>query len=379
MAKVTRHIGILKSFIKDSGLFLKFLSWYLKKKTFTSFLYFEKRKNILVKFFLMKRGKYNRAFLHFSMLTVLTVGILIAPILADTYPIFSTKASVSKIASPSTQERAITVNDNVFSTQVSDKPRDTIVTYAVQRGDTLETIAQKFSQPNNPISVNTIKWENDLNDDTLNVGQELRILPVNGLSYKVAAGDTVYTIAQKLKTNPQKVVDFPFNNFANPETFSLVEGQMLIVPDGIPSANQSVVTPVPQFIAQAPQQIQYSGSGFHWPLQGEITQGFSSYHPGIDIAGPVGTPIYAAKAGTVVEAGCGWNYGYGCHVVIDHADGYSTMYAHLSGQPLVSVGASVNGGQLIGSRGNTGRSTGPHTHFEIRSSHGNVNPLAYLQ
>jgi len=102
------------------------------------------------------------------------------------------------------------------------------------------------------------------------------------------------------------------------------------------------------------------------------------YHTGLDIAGEVGTPIYAAKSGVVAEASCGWNYGYGCHVLLDNGGNYSTMYAHMMQQPNVGLGQSVAQGQLIGYRGNTGRSTGPHTHFEIRIGGHVVNPLPYL-
>lgn len=334
---------------------------------------------MLVKFFTMKRGRYNRAFLHFATMSVLGIGVLIAPMLADTFPIFASQSSVTRIPSPSTRDQSVEVDQNVFETQVSQKPRDTIITYTVEKGDTLETIAEKFSQPNNPISVNTIKWENNLTSSNLSVGDQLRILPVSGVSYKVLPGDNIYSIAKKLKTEPQKIADFPFNNFANPETFSLIAGQLLIVPDGLKPSEQSTIQPEqPTIIAQAPQQVNFIGGGFHWPISGDITQGFSWYHPGIDIAGAIGTPIYAAKAGTVAEASCGWNYGYGCHVILNHSDGYTTMYAHMVGQPVVGIGESVNAGQLIGYRGNTGRSTGPHTHFEIRTSHGNVNPLSYL-
>lgn len=326
---------------------------------------------MLVKFFIMKRGRYNRPFLHFTTLSVLGVGVLIAPLLADTYPIFASKDGVNHLPSPSTQQRLILADQNVFETKISTKPRDTILTYTVQRGDTISTIANKFQ-----ISEDTIRWTNNLTGDDITVGDTLQILPVTGIAYKVAEGDTVYTIAKKFSTNAQKIVDFPFNTFANPETFALVEGQMLVVPDGIKPSEQPVVRPAPVYVAQPANFI---GGGFHWPLQGEITQNFSWFHPGIDIAGPVGTPIYASKAGTVTEADCGWNYGYGCHVVISHGGGYSTMYAHMVTSPSVSTGQSVAAGQVLGFRGSTGRSTGPHLHFEIRTPGGNVNPLNYLQ
>lgn len=352
-----------------------FLFHYTKRHTTTFFFFLEKEKNILVKFFMMKRGRYNRPFLHVATMGMLGLGVMITPILADTYPVFgSSSAAVNKSPSPAA-EQPLTADQNVFQTNISQKPRDTVITYTTERGDTLSTIAQKFG-----ISVDTIKWENNLTSDDVSVGDDLKIPPVTGIVYKVQPGDTIYTIAKKFQTDAQGIVDYPFNDFANPETFSLVDGQQLVVPNGVPPAAAPVYKPVQtQYIAQAPQFTNVSGDGFHWPIQGLITQGFSWYHNGIDIAGPIGTPIYAAKAGIVLEASCGYDGGYGCHVLLSHAGGWSSMYAHMVDQPSVGAGQSVSAGQLIGYRGSTGRSTGPHTHFEIRSPGGNVNPLQFLQ
>ncbi|MDE2589513.1 MAG: M23 family metallopeptidase, partial [Patescibacteria group bacterium] len=329
-------------------------------------------KDILVKFLLMKRGRYNRPFMHIATMGVLAVGILVGPMLADTYPIFSSNASaVSRIASSSSQQESIALDTNVFKTDVSQKPRDQIISYTVERGDTLSTIAEKFG-----ISADTIKWENNLTDDNLSVGDDLKILPVTGIAYKVQSGDTVYSIAKKFATDAQKIVDFPFNDFANPETFSLVAGEILIVPDGVqPTSQRTYIAPV---YVQVPEYSGERSGGFIWPIRGIITQYFTWYHTGLDIAGPVGTPIYAAKAGIADEASCGWNYGYGCHVLLDNGGGYQTMYAHMVTQPVIGAGQSVTQGQLIGYRGSTGRSTGPHTHFEIRFNGHVVNPLPYL-
>ncbi len=360
--------------VKNFSSFSLFMYTYAKMHIGNLIFFLEQEKNIVVRFFMMKRGRYNRPFLHIATMTLLGMGVMIAPILADTFPVFGSQAAVNHLPSPSTQDQSLTADQNVFSTNISQKPRDSVITYVVERGDTLSTVAQKFG-----ISVDTIKWANDLSADDVNIGDELKILPVTGVAYKVQSGDTVYTIAKKFDTDAQKIVDFPFNDFANPETFSLVEGEQLIVPDGVqPSARPSYVTQR-AVLVQAPEFTNVTGDGFHWPVQGLITQGFTWYHNGIDIAGPVGTPIYASKAGVVMEANCGYDGGYACHVLLSHAGGWSTMYAHMVQQPSVSVGQSVSAGQLIGYRGNTGRSTGPHTHFEIRSPNGNLNPLQFLQ
>jgi murein DD-endopeptidase MepM/ murein hydrolase activator NlpD len=353
--------------------FLNFFSHYFKEKLVLSSIIFETYKNILVKFFMIKRGRYSRPFLHLATMGVLTAGVIIAPFLASTYPVFSQNSSVSaKINSPSNS--SIAVGEDVFGTQISQKPRDKTITYTVQRGDTVSTIAQKFG-----ISADTVRWENSLSNDNINVGDTLQILPVTGISYKVQSGDTVYSIAKKFATDPQGIVDFPFNDFANPETFSLVTGQMLIVPNGVQPSEQPFIQPQ-VYIAQGPSTTSFSASGFTWPVHGVITQFASWYHMALDLAAPYGTPIIAAKSGVVVEANTGgYNYGYGNDVVIDHGGGYKTLYAHMEAVN-VSAGQQVVGGQtVIGWIGLTGRTTGPHVHFEIRVNDVTVDPLPYLQ
>ena len=372
---ISRLPSLTVQLVKDFRSFVVFLFGYARFNITQFFLFLEKEKNIIARFFMMKRGRYNRPFLHVATMGMLGVGVMITPILADTYPVFGSQAAeVAHLPSPTTSDQSLTADQNVFQTNISQKPRDSVITYTVEKGDTLSTIAQKYG-----ISVDTIKWANDLTSDDVSVGDDLKILPVSGVVYKVSPGDTVYTIAKHFNTDAQKIVDFPFNDFANPETFSLVDGQQLIVPDGVPPASQPTYQTAPQVIVQAPQFNGVTGEGFHWPVQGIITQGFSWYHNGLDIAGPTGTPIYAAKAGVVVESNCNYDGGYACHVLLSHGGGWATMYAHMVDQPPVAVGQSVTAGQLIGYRGSTGRSTGPHTHFEIRSPNGNVNPLQFLQ
>ena len=116
---------------------------------------------------------------------------------------------------------------SVFETQFSQKPRNKTITYTIDNDDTLKTIAQKFS-----ISENTIRWENNLTDDTLKAGQTLQILPVTGVSHIVVAGDTVQSLAQQYKTDPQKIIDYPYNNYVDTQTFTLITGEKIIIPDG---------------------------------------------------------------------------------------------------------------------------------------------------
>lgn len=365
----------IDKFLIQFSQFSAFFSIYIKKKIVTFSIYFEKYKNMLVRFFTIKRGRYSRPFLHISAVAVLGIGIIISPIITETYPVFSQNSQVlSDPASVSTHKQSIIVGGDVFSTDISEKPRSEILTYVIQKGDTLSTIARKFG-----ISVETIKWENNLTGDNITPGDSLKILPVTGLSYRVNSGDTIYSIAKKLDTDAQKIVNFPFNDYANPETFSLVTGQMLIVPDGVkPSEQPSFIRPRRVFVSSGPVSI--SSAGFAWPLRGGISQFPVWYHMAVDIMSDVGTPIVASNNGVVTGVITGtWDGGYGNNVYIDSGNGYKSHYAHMSAV-YVNPGQSVVAGKtVIGTVGNTGRSSGPHLHFEIIQNGVLVNPLNFLQ
>lgn len=353
--------------------FTIFLFTYFKSKTITSLISFEKNKNRLVRFFLIKRGRYNRPFLHFATMIVLFIGVLIGPFLADTYPIFAANTQAVLNTQGDSEAVSIEVSDDVFETKDSKKPRDKIMVYTVQKGDTLSTIGAKFQ-----ISADTIKWANDLRSDNLTVGDELKILPVTGISHKVVSGESIYTIAKKYDTEPQKIVDFPFNDFANPETFSLVVGQILVVPDGIkPADRPNYIRRQPVYIASGPVTV--SASGYTWPLRGGLSQYASWYHMALDITADIGTPVVSAQDGTVSNVITGtWDGGYGNNVYVTGSGGGS-HYAHLSGVN-VSVGQTVTAGKtVIGWVGMTGRTTGPHLHFEISQNGSLINPLNMLQ
>ena len=358
---------------KELRLFTRFFASYAKAHLGSVSSSLEKQKNSLVHFFLMKRGRYNRPFLHLAAMGVFAVGVLVAPFLTDTYPVFSQNQSLSaKIAASLAQEQSISIDTNVFATEISPKPRDKVITYKVERGDTISTIAKKFG-----VSEDTIKWANDLSSDELSVGDELKIPQVTGIVHKVASGDTIYSIAKKYNTDAQKIVDFTFNDFANPETFALVAGQSLMVPDGIKPSEQPFIKRS-TFIAQGP--IPVSPGGFTWPVHGEISQFATWYHMAIDITSSVGTPLVAAHNGTVTKVNIGtWDGGYGTSVYVDNGAGIESHYAHMSGVN-VSVGQQVVGGRsVIGWVGLTGRTTGAHVHFEIRNNGALVNPMNYLQ
>ena len=123
-----------------------------------------------------------------------------------------------------------------------------------------------------------------------------------------------------------------------------------------------------------------------WPTEGDITSRFgwrqspfgygSDWHPGVDIATAMGTPIHATAAGVVTNAG--WYGGYGRYVEIDHGDGYVTAYGHHSAI-AVATGQHVNKGDVIAYVGNSGMSTGPHVHYEVRVNGREVNPMSFMQ
>jgi murein DD-endopeptidase MepM/ murein hydrolase activator NlpD len=269
------------------------------------------------------------------------------------------------------------------------QPRTDVVTHIVQSGDTVYDIAEKYE-----ISPATIVWSNselDNKPDVLSIGQELVILPVNGVYHTVAKGETLASIANKYEVEPSAIVDLQINNVES--SSNLEVGQKLIVPGGqkpsapkpAPSRTTSTTAQAAQ-AAKAPQPAPApakedtkvtTGSGiFDWPASGIIYQRFKSGHPAIDISTHSGTPIYAADGGVVVYAG--WcSVGFGNMVLIDHGNGYNTLYAHMS-----SIGArtgqSVDRGDQIGKVGCTGRCTGPHLHFEVIQNGVKRNPLGVL-
>ena len=367
-AQLSSNIHFLTTEAKG---FLTFSQIYGKDKVLIFSNLFEKNKNHIVKNILIKRGRRNRMFLHISAMSVLTAGIILSPFISDSNLFGKNKNSSTFAQGVEGAEQSLAPED-VFQTQASDKPRDKIISYTVQKGDSISIIAKKFG-----ISSDTIKWANDLRGDNITIGDSLSILPVAGIAHKVERGDSVYSIAKKYSANSQAIVDYPFNDFANPQTFSLVEGQILIVPDGVkPEEAPRYVRPV--YVITGPVEV--TGGGFTWPLRGTFNQSFSWYHPGIDIGAPVGTPIVSANSGTVAQVfTSGWNGGYGTHVIVRGSNGYTTLYAHMNGVN-VSPGDAVTAGKtVVGWIGMTGRTTGPHLHFETRGPNGNANPMSFLQ
>jgi murein DD-endopeptidase MepM/ murein hydrolase activator NlpD len=361
--------SITASFVSDVEEFLSEFGGYLINKFQLSFLKFETGKGVFVTALYRQRGKYARKFMHSGMAGLAAFGMSIAPIVAQEFP----GREVDPWAAGSTVAVLSATSEQIeTTTKYSDKIRDKIYEHAVQSGDTVSSIAEKYG-----VSADTVRWQNNIDaKDTIKPGQVLEIIPVTGIAHKVQKGDTVYSIAKKYDTEPQPIADFPFNAFVNDETFELAIGQIVIVPEGVKPQEKKPVVPRQQRTVPIAGTAVASGS-FVWPTSGRITQGFSWYHKAWDIANRDAPNILAADGGTVVTAG--WSgVGYGNHIIIDHGNGYRTLYAHMSSL-YVGVGAKVGRGTAIGKMGSTGRSTGIHLHFEVIRNGVHLNPGSVLQ
>lgn len=361
----------LQELLEEVKFFFSELTTFIINTLHLSFLRIEERKGVVVTALYRQRGKLARRLMHSGMAGLAAVGMMIAPVIAQEFP--GRNVNPWDIPSASAVLSA-TTEDPETQTLVSDKVRDKIIQYTVAPGDTVSTIAQKFD-----ISEDTIRWQNNLaSKDSIKAGQTLEILPVTGISHKVTKGDTVYSIGKKYDTSAQAIVDFPYNSFTNDETFELAIGQTVIVPDGVKPSDipWSPIARVRQITPNAGTVV--ASGAFVWPTGGTITQRFAWYHKGIDIANNAMPNVLAADAGTVVGAGWLDGYGYGNRVVIDHGNGYRTLYAHLS-QVYVVSGQTVNRGSAIGKMGSTGRSTGIHLHFEVIQGGAYLNPLNVLR
>jgi len=253
-------------------------------------------------------------------------------------------------------------------TIIPQRPRRGVITYTVQPGDTVQSIADAFG-----LQPTTLMWSNpavEMAPDLLRIGQELIILPVDGVYHTVEEGDTLESIAEKYKVEVSAIVELSYNHLEPP--YTLEEGMKLIVPGGKKPYTPKKVT---NYTGPVPQGARGTGR-FQWPVLGVITQSYWWGHRALDIAAPTGSAVLAADGGFISFAG--WtDIGYGYLIVVDHANGFATYYAHLS-NIYVTVGQAVSRGQVIGAVGNTGNSTGPHLHFEVRYNGAQQNPWAYL-
>lgn len=287
----------------------------------------------------------------------------------------------------------LVMNATINTAVPKDRERRAVEEYIVKTGDTLSTIAEDWD-----VTVDTIKWANDLSSDLVRPGQSLDIPPSDGVLVTVKKGDTLSGLAKKYSANDQAIADFNWLDYP----FVLEEGSLLFIPEGKMPAPAPIVVKrsTPSSYVSNTRAPSYSvgaadsnvGKFLGWPVAGggKITQYYKGYyHRGIDIADKRLPNVVAAAGGKVIFAGCygtcpplGSTYGgsnYAWSIQIDHGNGYTTWYAHLK-NIYVRSGQTVSKGQSIGQLGSTGRSTGPHLHFEVRkgTAYGTqVNPLYY--
>ncbi len=281
-------------------------------------------------------------------------------------------------------------------TTLPSRARFEITEYEVKQGDTIIGIAEKFN-----LKPQSILWGNfdTLADDPhrLQVGQKLRILPLDGVLHDWHEGEGLNGVASFFGVTPEDIINWPGNNLdmdtiGDYTTPNIQVGTQLFVPGG---SRPFISWSAPLISRSDPAKAKifgpgycgtildgYIGSGTYvWPTVEHWLSGYDytpdTNHWGIDIAGSMGNAIYAADSGVVVYAG--WNdWGYGNVIMVDHGNGWQTLYGHLS-QLNVSCGTSVSQGAIIGLMGSTGNSSGPHLHFELRDAGGNrVNPHNFL-
>ena len=264
---------------------------------------------------------------------------------------------------PTTSENlSATMGTLRVSTENIDFPTtDQISVYEVKKGDTLATVAKLFG-----VSKNTIIWANDLKSNNLTPGDTIVILPMTGIKHVVKDGDTVSSIAKKYKADADDIAKF--NGIA--KEADLNEGDIILVPEGEIAVVQSPTAKKANQKSKILNSYTNSApSGFliRPIIGGRKTQGIHG-HNGIDLANTIGTPVMASADGRVILAKVGgYNGGYGNLIIIAHSNNIQTVYAHLSAV-YVSAGQDVTQGTVIGALGNTGRSTGPHLHFEVRGA-----------
>ncbi len=313
------------------------------------------------------RGSLQQPASHLAVLTLAVAIFLAGNVFSGTPLVRTTVASergADFTAIPDTLAAPATPD-----TKTSDFIRKEAITYIVQPGDTLSTIGTAYR-----MTYDAIRYANNLDEGALlTVGQKLIIPPVDGVLHTVVKGDTVESLAKKYDVSPQAIVDFNYLF----EPFALAVGDKVMVPEAkIPQPVKPAPAPYYAVTPSGPTGPVSGGTGqFLWPVVPRyITQYFSSYHNGIDIGGS--SPIFATDGGRVVAAG--WNpWGLGNSVKIDHGNGYSSTYGHLS-RIDVSVGQNLVRGQVIGQTGNTGHSFGTHLHFIIQQGNRTLNPLSVL-
>jgi murein DD-endopeptidase MepM/ murein hydrolase activator NlpD len=309
-------------------------------------------------------------------------------------PEYNNSITLTPFATPQVSESSGIFRKVDLKTIIPSRPRDHVITYTVQSGDTLFSIADSFS-----LKPETVLWGNfkvlEDNPHLLRPDQSLNILPVNGTYYQWKDGDNLDAMAGFFQIDKQSIVDFSGNNFdlvemesgdapIEPGTWLIFPGGKRAIKDWGPPAISRTNAASARYYGEGHCGDVYEGAygtgTYVWPTTERFISGYpydANIHPAIDIGGQLGNSIFATDSGVVVFAG--WsNYGYGYMIVVDHGNGWQSAYAHLSAVG-VGCGQSVYQGGHIGAMGSSGNSSGPHLHFELAYNGVKVNPLDYLQ
>ena len=338
---------------------------------------------------------------HAGFLIIVVAGLLVARAGVEALPDRAESEAAPIVSdAPALQLPEYTLSSDPTLRRLADvhtliptRDRLTILKYVVQTGDSLFGISNRFG-----LEPETVLWGNfdvlEDNPHSLKPGQDLNILPVDGTYYVWKQGDGLVGVADFFGVSAQDILDWPGNllpqdlDLLSPD---IVPGTPIVIPGG---ERETVDWRAPRITRGNPASARILGPGFCgsvydgpvgagffvWPTPSQFVSGYTfspTIHPAIDLGGGEGNAIYAVDAGVVVYSG--WhNGGYGNVVVIDHGNGWQSLYAHLNNLST-GCGDGLFQGNVIGGMGCTGNCSGTHLHFEMRHDQfGKVNPLNFL-
>lgn len=336
-----------------------------------------KIKNLLIRKLIWSRGRLGRPIASFFILSAAFGIFMLGEVFSSSSLIVNPPVSADYLA---TTTDIIPRREIALTTIPEVRQRSEALKYSVQSGENLYSIGAKFK-----VSVDALKYVNTLTDDAvLKIGQEIVVPPVAGLVHAVARGETLASIASKYEVPSQSIADFNYIL----DTSKLAVGTELIIPGAkVPVPIIPVIVDPTPYLPNSTGQAGSAKSNpdfCAWPSTVKrMSQGFYWGHTAIDVDTPPNgpmPPLLACTTGTVTRAG--WdNWGLGLRVTIDHGNGFTTVYGHMS-RIDVSVGEKVKRGEIIGLMGSTfappyGRSTGPHVHFIVNYNGVPQNPLNF--